>query len=94
MQNKIVFCAKFIYTLCLFTILFTSFAVKASSQQQYEATLLMRWFLIDTSPIYTCISCHTYIKLKAQWAQPVSLSFHSAYRGPTVSLPMFQLVLC
>jgi hypothetical protein len=94
MQNKIVFCAKFIYTLCLFTILFTSFAVKASSQQQYEATLLMRWFLIDTSPIYTCISCHTYIKLKAQWAQPVSLSFDSAYRGPTVSLPMFQLVLC
>jgi hypothetical protein len=31
------------------------------SQQQYEATLLMWWFLIDTSPIYTCISCYTYI---------------------------------
>jgi hypothetical protein len=40
------------------------------------------------------VSCHAYIKLEAQWAQSVSLSFHSAYRGPTVSLPMFQLVLC
>jgi hypothetical protein len=60
---------------------------QASSQQQYEATLLMWWFLIDTSPIYTCISCHTYIKLEAQWADPVSFSFHSAYIGPAVSLP-------
>jgi hypothetical protein len=40
-QNKIIFCAKFIYTICLFTILYICFAVKASSQQQYEATLLM-----------------------------------------------------
>jgi hypothetical protein len=40
-QNKIILCAKFIYTLCLFTILYICFAVKASSQQQYEATLLM-----------------------------------------------------
>jgi hypothetical protein len=39
--------------------------VKASSQQQYEATLLMWWFLIDTSPIYTCISCYTYINKTA-----------------------------
>jgi hypothetical protein len=53
MGEVIIFCAKFIYTLCLFTILYICFAVKASSQQQYEATLLMWWFLIDTSPIYT-----------------------------------------
>jgi hypothetical protein len=40
------------------------------------------------------ISFHTYIKLETQCAEPVSLSFHSAYIGPDVSLPMFQLVLC
>ena len=49
----------------MFTILYICFSVKASSQQQYEATLLMWWFLIDASPIYTCISCHTYINKTA-----------------------------
>jgi hypothetical protein len=91
---------KYNYFLCqiylhtLFTILYTCFAVKASSQQQHEAALLMWWFLIDTSPIDTCIFCHAYIKLEARWAEPVLLSFHSAYSGPAISLPMFQLVLC
>jgi hypothetical protein len=62
-QNIIIFCAKFIYTLCLFTILYICFAVKASSQQQYEATLLIDGFSL-TLPPYTHVYLIIHILIK------------------------------